>query len=181
MAPRWGKGRCWFPSSLLWSWKEKAGESRTIACPQLLKLCGNHLPLAAGGRCSTKKTQPGLAPGEWEDDTDRFLLLPVTPGSRVAKLTCNYKCILLVNDLCYMLGIFRDDFPFNLLEKRTVGYFVACLALLWELCNLLVFLLSLALEVQHEEIPMMLLVPIFSCFPLSSVSLREGGEGIEYL
>lgn len=33
------------------------------------------------------------------------------------------------------------------------------------------FLLYLALEVQHEEIPMLLLVPIFSCFPPSSVPL----------
>lgn len=98
--------------------------------PQLPELCGNHLPLATGGRCSTKKTHPGLVPGEREADTDCFLLLPVTPGSRVAKITCNYKCILLINDLCYMLDIFRDNFPFHFLEKNTVGYFVVCLPLL---------------------------------------------------
>lgn len=98
--------------------------------PQLPELCGNHLPLATGGRCSTKKTHSELVPGEREADTDCFLLLPVTPGSRVAKITCNYKCILLINDLCYMLDIFRDNFPFHFLEKNTVGYFVVCLPLL---------------------------------------------------
>lgn len=158
---------------------ELEGESRggeMVACPQLPELRVNHLPLATGGRCSTKKTQPKLVPGEWEDDTDRFLLLPLTPGSRVAKLTCNYKCILLANDLCYMLGILRDNFPFYFLEKHTAGYFVGCLPLLWELC-FLVFLLYLALEVQHEEIPMLLLVPIFSCFPPSSVPLSCQSTG----
>lgn len=116
---------------------ELEGESRglednclsQLGSPALPESCGNHLPLATGGRCSTKKTQPALVPGEC-DDADRFRLLPVTPGSRVAKLTCNYRCILLVNDLCYMLGIFRDNFPFHFLEKHTVGYFVACLPLL---------------------------------------------------
>lgn len=78
--------------------------------------------------------QHGLVPGGRDDDTDRFLLLLVTAGSRVAKITCNYKCILLVNDLCCMLGIFRDDFPFHLLEQHTVGYFVACLPLLYMGC-----------------------------------------------
>lgn len=77
--------------------------------------------------------QHRLVPGG-QDDTDSFLLLLVTPGSRVAKITCNYKCILLVNDLCCMLRIFRDNFPFHFLEQHTVGYFVACLLLLYMGC-----------------------------------------------
>lgn len=58
---RWllgGEGHCWFSFSLMWSRKEKGGKVRTTACPQLPELCGNHLPLATGGRCSIKKTQP---------------------------------------------------------------------------------------------------------------------------
>lgn len=46
---------------------ELEGESRggeMVACPQLPELRVNHLPLATGGRCSTKKTQPKLVPGE---------------------------------------------------------------------------------------------------------------------
>lgn len=48
--------------------------------------------------------------GGRDDDTDHFLLLLVTPGSRVAKITCNYKCIL-INDLRCLLGILGIIFP----------------------------------------------------------------------
>lgn len=47
------------------------------------------------------------------------------------------------------------------------------------MCFLLVFLLYLALEVQHEEIPRMLLVPIFTCFPPALVPLSCQSVGKE--
>lgn len=141
-----GEGRCWFSFSLMWSWKEKGGKVRTAACPQLGSPTARALwkPLAFGhwrevfhqenSARVLRYQQHWLVPGGQDDDTDCFLLLVVTPGSRVTKITCNYKCILLINDLCCMLGILRDNFPFHFLEQHPVGCFVACLPLLYMGC-----------------------------------------------
>lgn len=63
---RWllgGEGCCWFFFSLMWAGRRKEGRWGLLLVPslgpQLPELCRNHLPLATGGRCSTKKTQPG--------------------------------------------------------------------------------------------------------------------------
>lgn len=135
---------CWFPFGLMWSWKEKGGKGRTAAHPQFGFPPALWKPLAFGhwrevfhqenSVLVLLYQQHRLVPGGQDDDTDRFLLLLVTPGSRVAKITCNYKCIFLVNDLCCMLGIFRDNFPFHSLEQHTVGYFIACFPLLYMGC-----------------------------------------------
>lgn len=65
------------------------------------------------------------------------LLLPPAPGScwqRGARITCHYRRVLLVNALCCMLGIRRDNFPFCLLGQHAAGCLVVCLLLLHMSC-----------------------------------------------
>lgn len=80
-----------------------------VQTTRLWPLEGDVLPRKLRPRfCSTGSL--GWSLGGWDDDNDRFLVFLVTPGSRVAKITCNYNCIL-INDLCFLLGILGIIFP----------------------------------------------------------------------
>lgn len=92
---------CWYQA-----WAPGAWSMQTT---HLWPLEGDVLPRKLRPRCCSIGSLDWSL-GGWDDDNDRFLLFLVSPGSRVAKITCNYDCIL-INNSCFLLGILGIIFP----------------------------------------------------------------------